>query len=141
VIFVYSWRANLGILTTGVDNLTIDMSRLTPHRAGIGHGWLLAAKWQDFELQHNAHPWDALIALTDSLRWVHRARRPNDHIKRLHGQRNFEGARASIGPLSSSQAACLPTPRHDRKVDQDIQIRRLRTSNGGLSRLTITNCS
>ncbi len=120
---------HLGILTTGVDNLTIDNVKIDTNRAGIDMDCCRNVRVSNCSI--NA-PWDDAICLKSSFALGHARAAEMITISNCLVSGSFEEGTLLDGTFKRFAA--------DADVDRNGRIKFGTESNGGFRNITITNC-
>jgi polygalacturonase len=120
---------HLGILTTGVDNLTIDNVRIDTNRAGIDMDCCRNVRVSNCSI--NA-PWDDAICLKSSFALGHPRAAEMITISDCMVSGSFEEGTLLDGTFKRFAA--------DADIDRNGRIKFGTESNGGFRNITITNC-
>jgi polygalacturonase len=120
---------HLGILTTGVDNLTIDNVRIDTNRAGIDMDCCRNVRVSHCSI--NA-PWDDAICLKSSFALGHARAAEMITISDCMVSGSFEEGTLLDGTFKRFAA--------DADIDRNGRIKFGTESNGGFRNITITNC-
>jgi polygalacturonase len=120
---------HLGILTTGVDNLTIDNVKIDTNRAGIDMDCCRNVRVSNCSI--NA-PWDDAICLKSSFALGHARAAEMITISDCMVSGSFEEGTLLDGTLQRFAA--------NADIDRNGRIKFGTESNGGFRNITITNC-
>jgi polygalacturonase len=120
---------HLGILTTGVDNLTIDNVKIDTNRAGIDMDCCRNVRVSNCSI--NA-PWDDAICLKSSFALGHPRAAEMITISDCMVSGNFEEGTLLDGTFKRFAV--------DADIDRNGRIKFGTESNGGFKNITITNC-